>query len=103
MLSVTEWRREAIPPSPVREVEIPKKDGRTRKMGLPTLRGRIAQQVVKMYMERQIDHRFHKSSYGYRPMKSSKQALNEVRQNYFKHDWVIDIDLSDFFDEIDYS
>ena len=89
-------------PSAVRETEIPKKDGTMRKLGIPTLRDRIAQCVVKDYMEKRIDQKFHQQSYGYRPMKSSKQAIEQVRKNCLEKDWVIDLDISKFFDEIDH-
>jgi group II intron reverse transcriptase/maturase len=73
-----------------------------RKLGIPTLRDRIAQEVVKAYMEKKIDGLFHENSYGYRPLKSAHQAIEQVRQNCYKQDWVIDMDISKFFDEIDH-
>jgi group II intron reverse transcriptase/maturase len=89
-------------PQEVKRIEIPKKDGSKRKLGIPTMRDRIAQEVVKDYMEKRIDVKFHKHSYGYRPMKSSGDALLEVRKNVREKDWVVDMDISKFFDEIDH-
>lgn len=100
------WNRMAsgtYHPTAVRETEILKKDGKMRKLGIPTLRDRIAQCVVKEYMERRIDVQFHQSSYGYRPLRSSKQAIEQVRKNCIEQDWIIDLDIAKFFDEIDHA
>lgn len=89
-------------PSAVKRIEIPKGDGGTRKLGIPTMRDRIAQEVVKDYMEKRIDVHFHEHSYGYRPLKSSHEAIKQVRANVLEKDWVVDMDISKFFDEIDH-
>jgi len=85
---------------PVKEVEIPKKDGKVRKLGIPTISDRVAQMAIKMYIEPRFEAIFSENSYGYRPNKSAHQALEKVRENTRKNDWVIDLDIKGFFDNI---
>ena len=90
-------------PPPVKEVEIPKKDGKVRKLGVPTISDRVGQMVVKMFIEPRLERVFSPNSYGYRPGKNAHQALAKVRENCWKQDWVIDLDIKGFFDNIDHS
>jgi len=90
-------------PPPVKEVEIPKKDGKVRKLGIPTISDRVAQMVVKEYLEPRFEKLFSPQSYGYRPGKNAHQALEQVRQNCRRTDWVIDLDIKGFFDNIDHN
>jgi RNA-directed DNA polymerase len=87
-------------PPPVRAVEIPKKSGGVRTLGVPTVSDRIAQTVVKMYLEPKVEPLFHDDSYGYRPGRSALDAVARCRERCWKYDWVIDLDLKAFFDTI---
>lgn len=89
-------------PKPVKEVIIPKSDGGERKLGIPTIRDRIAQEVVKTYLEPRMESIFSKNSYGYILKKSVNDALEKVKENVRHYAWVIDIDIKAFFDEVDH-
>ena len=88
-----------FPPS-VKEVEIKKSDGGKRKLGIPTISDRIAQQVIRDYIESRFEGIFHVNSYGYRPLRSAHQALTIVSANVRKYAWVIDLDIKSFFDTV---
>lgn len=87
-------------PCAVKLVEIPKKDGGKRPLGIPVVADRIAQTVVKELLEKDIDKIFHADSYGYRPNKSAHQAVEQARQRCWRYDWVIDMDIRGYFDNI---
>ena len=88
-------------PSPVRRVEIPKENGKKRKLGIPTVADRVIQQAIVQVITPLFEPQFSETSYGFRPGRSCEMAIIKALE-YFNdgYDWIVDIDLQAFFDNV---
>jgi len=89
-------------PPPVKAVEIPKKSGGTRILGIPTVADRVAQMTVKMHFEPKVEPYFQADSYGYRPGKSAIEAVGKRERGCWRYNWVLVFDIKKLFDRIDH-